>query len=114
MLALLALLWLGLGVIIGLIANTANLQPPSWRTFGLIRMAAVGALTAFCGGWSGILLLGRPFATVMALWIAVVGVVCIPWLLSRFEAGSMNHQHLKNDEYRVLRAHHFSNVQDDS
>lgn len=92
MIVLLALLWLCLGVVVGLIANAANLRPASWRTFGLIRMAAVGALTAFCGGWLGILLLGRPFATVMALWIAVVGVVCIPWLLSRFETGSMSHR----------------------
>ncbi len=83
MIVFLALLWLGIGAVVGLIANAANLQPASWQTFGWMRMAVLGALVAFCGGWLGVLLLGRPFATMAALWIAVVGVVCIPKLLPK-------------------------------
>lgn len=83
MIVFLALLWLGLGAVVGLIANAANLRPASWRTFGWMRMAVLGALVAFFGGWLGVLLLGRPFATMVALWIAVIGVVGIPKLLPR-------------------------------
>jgi hypothetical protein len=83
MIVFLALLWLGIGAVVGLIANAANLRPASWQTFGWIRMAALGALVAFCGGWLGVLLLGRPFAAMLALWMAVIGVVGIPKLLPR-------------------------------
>ncbi len=86
MLALLALLWLWLGAVVGLIAHAARLQPASKQMFGWMPMLALGALAAFCGGWLGILLLGRPFATVLALLIAVIGVVCIPWLLPRINS----------------------------
>ena len=82
MIVFLALLWLGVGAVVGLVAHAANLQPASWRSFGLMRMIALGALIAFCGGWLGILLLGRPFATMVAIWVAVIGTVGIPKLLS--------------------------------
>lgn len=77
----LVLLWLCIGTLVGLIANAAQLRPASWQPFGWLRMAALGALMAFCSGWLGILLLGRPFAAVTALWISVIGVVGIPWLI---------------------------------
>jgi uncharacterized membrane protein YeaQ/YmgE (transglycosylase-associated protein family) len=79
----LVLLWLCIGTLVGFIANAAQLRPASWQPFGWLRMAALGALIAFCGGWLGILLLGRPFATGMALWISVIGVVSVPWLMQR-------------------------------
>ena len=81
MIVFLALLWLGIGAVIGLIAHVANLQPASWQIAGRLRMATLGALVAFCGGWLGVLLLGRPFATMLAIWIAVIGTVGIPKLL---------------------------------
>ncbi len=83
MIVFLALLWLGIGAIVGLIANAANLRPALWQTFGRMRMAVLGALVAFCGGWLGVLLLGRPFATMAALWIAVVSVVYTPHLFPK-------------------------------
>ncbi len=85
----LVLLWLGIGTLIGSIAYAAKLRPDSWQSFGWLRLAGLGALVAFCGGWLGIFLLGRSFATVMALWIAVVGVVGIPWLVQ-------SHIHLRD------------------
>ncbi len=83
MIVFLALLWLGIGAIVGLIANAANLRPALWQTFGWMRMAVLGALVAFGGGWLGVLLLGRPFATMAALWIAVVSVVYTPHLFPK-------------------------------
>jgi len=79
--AFLVLLWLGIGAFVGLIANAAQLRPAGWQPFGWLRMAALGALLAFCGGWLGVLLLGRSFTSVMALWICVVGVAVIPRLI---------------------------------
>lgn len=83
MIVFLALLWLGIGAIVGLIANAANLRPALWQTFSWMRMAVLGALVAFGGGWLGVLLLGRPFATMAALWIAVVSVVYTPHLFPK-------------------------------
>lgn len=83
MLVLLALLWLCIGAVIGLVARAANLQPASWHIAGRLRMATLGALVAFGGGWLGVLLLGRPFATMLAVWVAVIGTISIPKLLPR-------------------------------
>ncbi|MBA2682461.1 MAG: hypothetical protein H0U76_29225 [Ktedonobacteraceae bacterium] len=83
MIVFLALLWLIIGAATGLIAHAASLRPASWQTFGWMRMAILGALVAFCSGWLGVFLLGRPFATMLALWVSVIGAVGIPWFLSR-------------------------------
>ena len=86
LLILLCLLWLLSGAVIGLLATVAgmgvgagadtinrSLQRGEW-------MGILGALTAFGGGWLGIWLVGRPFATAMALWIAIVCVLLVPRL----------------------------------
>ncbi len=70
---LLSLFWLLLGIIVGLVALGAALNA-SWRGRWYVVLV-IGALAALCGGWLGTLLLGRYFATAMALWVAVVGVV---------------------------------------
>lgn len=44
-------------------------------------MLCIGALAALCGGWLGTLLLGRFFASGVALWIAVLCVVLLPRLV---------------------------------
>src|SRR5579864_2862024 len=49
---------------------------------GWLVMLAVGALAAFLGGWLGALLLGKYVATAVALWVAVLGVVVMPWLVA--------------------------------
>ncbi|GAC1371879.1 MAG: hypothetical protein NVS2B12_24960 [Ktedonobacteraceae bacterium] len=79
---LLLLLWLCIGALVGLLATAADLRPASWQPHGWLRMAGLGAGVAFGGGWLGILLLGRPFATILALSLSVAGVVCISWITS--------------------------------
>jgi len=41
-------------------------------------MMGIGAIVALCGGWLGMWLLGKYFATAMVLWIAIAGVVVLP------------------------------------
>ncbi len=77
---LLTALWILIGVLIGALANGAKMRPLSWGNRGWLYMLAVGAVTALLGGWIGTLLLGPQFATVTALWVAVIGVVVFPWI----------------------------------
>ena len=79
----LSLFWFLLGSIVGLLANAARLRPASWQHLGWVRMAGVGAIMALAGGWLGVLLLGRYFASSMALWIAVAGSALLPWTMSK-------------------------------
>ncbi|HEX6556823.1 MAG TPA: hypothetical protein VF026_28940 [Ktedonobacteraceae bacterium] len=73
--------WLLLGLLIGLLAVLAKFWPLSWGRKKWPAMLSIGALAAFCGGWLGTLLLGRFFASSVALWIAVLCVVVLPRLL---------------------------------
>lgn len=82
---LLCSLWLLLGVVIGLLARVAGVVnwPVQREQRGRDAAAPteiLGALTAFAGGWLGVWLVGRPFATAMALWIAIVCVLFAPRL----------------------------------
>ncbi len=77
---ILSLLWLLVGILVGLLANAARLQPASWGRQRWLVIPGIGALSALIGGWLCVLLLGRYIATPMALWIAVFGVVLVPWL----------------------------------
>src|SRR5689334_21489511 len=81
MMLALSCLWLLLGLLIGLLAVPAKLWPTSWRRRKWPAMLCIGALAAFCGGWLGTLLLGSFFASSIALWIAVLCVVVLPWLV---------------------------------
>jgi uncharacterized membrane protein YeaQ/YmgE (transglycosylase-associated protein family) len=85
-LILLSLFWLLLGLMIGALANAAKLRPASWERLGWLRMPGLGALFALIGGWLGVLLLGRYFATGMALWVGVLGVTVVPWVMVRVRA----------------------------
>ena len=77
---LLTALWILIGVLAGALANGAKTRPVSWGNRGWLYMLAVGAGTALLGGWIGRLLLGPQFATVTALWVAVIGVILFPWI----------------------------------
>ncbi len=94
---ILSLFWLLLGILIGALASATRLRPASssWGHRGWLVMLAVGALAALIGGWLGALLLGRYVATAVALWVAVLGVVVLPWLVAwvrtRFRAGNSAH-----------------------
>lgn len=74
----LMLIWLLIGIVVGLLATAGKLRPEAWSRFGWLYMAGIGMGTAFCGGLLGILLVGRYFATAMALWVSVMGVVLVP------------------------------------
>jgi uncharacterized membrane protein YeaQ/YmgE (transglycosylase-associated protein family) len=108
---ILSLFWLLLGILIGALANAAGLRAttrvpsPTGQISSLQKdlalgqgwlvMFAVGAMAALLGGWLGVLLLGRDVATAVALWVAVLGVVVVPWLVAwvrtRFRAGDTAH-----------------------
>jgi uncharacterized membrane protein YeaQ/YmgE (transglycosylase-associated protein family) len=83
MMFLLLLLWLLLGILVGLLATAARYLPTSWARHGWLYLTGLGALAAFGGGWLGVLLVGRTFATAMALWIAVVCVTLLPQGIER-------------------------------
>ena len=81
---ILSILWVVLGLIIGLLANAAKLRPATWGRSGWLGMLGLGALVALLGGWLGTWILGALFATATALWIAVLGVVLLPRLMTWF------------------------------
>ena len=75
---ILSLLWLVLGLLIGLLANAARLRPAAWVRGGHLRMLGLGALVALLGGWLGTLVFGALFATATAVWVGVLGVALVP------------------------------------
>lgn len=81
----LSLFWLLLGIIIGTLANAARLLPETWkhRSRNWLILPAIGAIAALAGGWIGVLLIGRFFATGCALGVAIGGVVVVSRLISR-------------------------------
>jgi len=108
---ILSLFWLLLGILIGALANAARLRAttrvpsPTGQISrlqkdlalgqGWLIMLAAGALAGLLGGWLGALLLGKYVATAVALWVAALGVVVMPWLVAwvrtRFRAGDSAH-----------------------
>ena len=79
----LSILWVVLGLAIGLLAVAAGLGPTrsgpnNWRI-----LLVIGVLAGLAGGWLGTLLFGRFFGTATSAWIAVLAVVVIPWAAGR-------------------------------
>jgi hypothetical protein len=80
----LSILWVLLGLVIGLLAVAARLDrrhssgPTNWRILLLI-----GVLAGLAGGWLGTFLFGRFFGSATAAWVAVLAVVVIPWAAGR-------------------------------
>ena len=75
----LLLIWAALGIIIGALALAAHLVPSTWRTYGWLKLPALGLGAALLGGLLGFWLLGRLFSSASALWVAVLAV-CLPGL----------------------------------
>jgi hypothetical protein len=75
---LLSLLWIGIGILIGLLANGAKLPRANWGRYGWLLMLGLGGLLALLTGWLGTPMLGKFFATPVAIWLTVLGVVLIP------------------------------------
>ncbi|QBD78625.1 hypothetical protein EPA93_22570 [Ktedonosporobacter rubrisoli] len=80
---MLSLLWLGIGLVVGALSNTAGLRLPAWGAHGWLLMLILGALTALFAGWLAIVCLGRIFATLVALWVSVPVVAFCPRWLTR-------------------------------
>ena len=78
---MLSFLWVGLGLLIGALANAAQLRPATWGRGGWLAMLGLGALVALLGGWLGTWVFGALFATATTLWIAVLGVALLPRLM---------------------------------
>lgn len=76
----LSLTWLGVGLVVGLLALGARLRPAAWGRFGWLILLGCGGAGGVAGGWLGVLVFGRYFGTATALWVAVLVVVAAPWL----------------------------------
>lgn len=79
----LSILWVLLGLVIGLLAVAARRDckrsgSTNWRILLLI-----GILAGLAGGWLGTLLFGRFFGSATSAWVAVLAVVVIPWAVGR-------------------------------
>lgn len=74
----LSLVWLVLGLVVGLLANGARLRPDTWGRRGWLWMLGLGAAAGLVGGWLGVLVYGRYFGLATALWIAVLVVALGP------------------------------------
>ena len=83
---ILSLFWLLIGLFIGALAIAARLRPATWVRGGRLAMLGLGALAAFLGGWLGTWLFGTLFATATAVWVAVLGVVFLPRLITKYDA----------------------------
>lgn len=74
---ILTLGWLTFGLLIGLLTYAAR-PGQRHRAYGWLRLALSGALMALVGGWIAVPLLGRFFATGVALWFAIAGCLLLP------------------------------------
>ncbi len=73
----LIVLWIIIGLIVGILGLAAHLKPRAWGRPGWLWLLGLSVGAALLGGATGGLLLGRVFATPTALWLAVL-VVCAP------------------------------------
>jgi hypothetical protein len=74
----LSLLWLAIGLLIGVLSWLARCAPPSWQHLAWIWLPVLGAGVACGAGWLGALLLGNLLSTALALWITVLCMLVLP------------------------------------
>ena len=74
----LSLMWIMSGVGIGLLSGISEICSVEWGHLKFLYICGIGVVGALAGGWLGTFIVGRYFATGMALWIAVVGCVMVP------------------------------------
>lgn len=82
---LFSLLWLVIGLCMGLISLVARFQPVGWTgLYQRLTVLLLGGITGWGGGWLGAWLFGRLFASATALWVAGFFIIVIPWSVSRW------------------------------
>lgn len=81
--AVVVLIWIGLGALVGLLAHPARLWPSAWGSRSWLVLAGLGAGGAVLGGVLGALLVGLLYATAAALAASVLLAAAGPWLASR-------------------------------
>jgi hypothetical protein len=81
----LSLVWLLLGIIIGLLGIAAKLWPTPWGKRAWLILPAIGIVAVLASGWLGTLLLGKLLASAVALWVCVLCVALVPLIMGRFQ-----------------------------
>lgn len=86
--AVVMLIWVGLGALVGLLAHPARLWPAAWGSRSWLMLAGLGAGGALLGGVLGALLVGLLYATAAALALGVLVAAAGPWLVARTRRAS--------------------------
>ncbi|GCE16260.1 hypothetical protein [Dictyobacter kobayashii] len=71
-------LWFSIGIVVGMLASAARLQPEEWSKWSWPGMLIIGGIMGWLGGWLGVWLFGSLFAPLTALWVAIVSSLLIP------------------------------------
>ena len=80
--------WIGIGLVVGLLAHPARLWPPAWGRRSWLLLVGLGVAGAVVGAILGALLFSLLIATAAALLLAVIVAVAVPWALARRAVGS--------------------------
>lgn len=79
----LVLLWLALGLGIGVLAAGARIGTRPLERRAWLLLPAIGAVAALIGGVLGSLTLSLIYGTATAAWVAVLSVVTSAWVFAR-------------------------------
>ncbi|HLJ82511.1 MAG TPA: hypothetical protein VKT52_13555 [Ktedonobacterales bacterium] len=74
--------WVGIGLVVGLLAHPARLWPVAWGRRSWLWLVGLGVAGALAGALLGTLLFSLLIATAAALLVAVVIAVAVPWALA--------------------------------
>jgi hypothetical protein len=74
----LSLLWLTIGLLIGVLSLLARCAPSSWQRLAWVWLPVFGAVVAYGAGWLGALLLGNLLSTALTLWITALCMLILP------------------------------------
>lgn len=80
--------WVGIGLLMGLLAHPARLWPTAWGQRSWLWLIGLGIAGALTGALVAVLLFSLLIATAAALLLAVIVVAAVPWALARRDARS--------------------------
>lgn len=80
-------IWIGIGLVVGLLAHPARLWPAAWGQRSWLWLIGLGVAGAIVGAILGGLIFSLLIATATALLLAVVVAVAVPWALARRPTG---------------------------